>query len=299
MSNEGATYLGVSNDGIEEKYTWIWSKTLAARVAVSSAVMAEYEEGVRAHNTDPETHDRPSEPSPAVFSAVVRIDEDCPYLRSDSGWRPGGYSTFAKSKQSFIGRRTQYDLFRDDYSYTMDNLIALYQKDCKRELKKSKGVFVPQGEDAEGLKFRNTLFTRVGERKESDKLTKNNPEAPLTIDYWPTHSDDCTRELEILKANYVVNHLRAYNISGNLIFPTEYRKELEGATCAIYFTLKHWSYNDDSIAADVTSISVLQAAYRRGPTPSPKRAISLKDPFSPKKRTKRDDINHEESKPDE
>ncbi len=109
------------------------------------------------------------------------------------------------------------------------------------------------------------------------------------IQNWLTHSDSAALELDKIKATHSVNYLKAYNISGNLIFPREYQKELEGATCVVYFNLLHWAFNSgDTLAADVVSMSVLQAAYRQGPTPSPKRGIALKDPFSPSKRQKLD-----------
>ncbi|PSS37627.1 hypothetical protein PHLCEN_2v554 [Hermanssonia centrifuga] len=284
--SEEVQYLGKPNM-VTTDYSFMHSKDFKANVAVLAEHLQEFKRATEAHRINPQDHIRPNEPTPITFAVVVRIDSDSPFLRSDSAWSPQSRSTFPKTKQTFIGRRALHEVFYEDHDLSMAHLASLFELACEYGLPGSRGVFTPSGADRQAIKFRNALFTRFGFNERKEKLADNDPRAALQIENWLTHTDAASSELEKIKATHTVNFLNAYNISGNLIFPADYQKELEGATCIVYFNLLHWSFNStDTLAADVVSLSVLQAAYRQGPTPSPKRTIALKDPFSPSKRQK-------------
>ena len=122
-----------------------------------------------------------------------------------------------------------------------------------------------------------------------------------TIAQWPTYYDEAEVALKSLVDTHRVNYLEAYDMHGKLLWPSQYRKYLQGALVQIHFTLTHWSIGGkpakdgrpgrvatDTYVADIFSMRVLvpPADYGQPVTPR-KRKFHKSDPMtldiSPKK----------------
>ncbi len=157
-NSEQVKYLGNPGMAVED-YTFTYLKEFTANIAVLNADLQAFKIARAAHNEDPQGHMRPNEPSPITFAVVVKIDNDSPFLRSDSAWSNRSRSTFAKTKQTFIGRRPTHQVFNNDHDVAMAQLASLFELGCEYGLPASKGVFTPSGADRQAIKFRNALFT--------------------------------------------------------------------------------------------------------------------------------------------
>lgn len=157
-NNDGVIYLR-RPDIVAGNYTFIHSKEFAANIAVLDADLQKFKVAMEAHANDPQGQMRPNEPLPTTFAVVIKIDDNSPFLRSDSAWSPRSRSPFPKTKQTFIGRRPPHEVFNADYQVAMTNLANLFDLGCKYGLPASTGVFNPSAADREAIKFRNALFT--------------------------------------------------------------------------------------------------------------------------------------------
>lgn len=77
--------------------------------------------------------------------------------------------------------------------------------------------------------------------------------------------------------------LPAYDLDGDLIPPSQYQAQLEGATVRVYFILRHWSISarrggqaSDAYVADVRSMRVLVLPRRHT---SLNRRLFARDPM--------------------
>ncbi|PSR82943.1 hypothetical protein PHLCEN_2v5913 [Hermanssonia centrifuga] len=125
------------------------------------------------------------------------------------------------------------------------------------------------------IKIRHALFELCGEPSEKEEEAiepkQNDIEAhkenilfALTIEDWPVHGENAKAALETMKDKYFVVPIPAYNMHGDLIHLTFYRRRLEGALVAVRFTLTHWAIgNKDAgtgsnvFTADIINLCVL------------------------------------------
>ena len=124
--------------------------------------------------------------------------------------------------------------------------------------------------------------------------------AECSIEHWPV-DEPAKAALKQLQSTHVAQPLNAYDTDGNLILPSRYDR-LRGAICAVRFNVLHYTMADgdksqnkmadggkrqnklkDVFVADVVGISVIHSA----PLPStPKKRVSISDPYSPSKKKK-------------
>ena len=89
--------------------------------------------------------------------------------------------------------------------------------------------------------------------------------AAFQITNWPVASPSAKKEIEGMRDTHVVVPLPAYDDSGTLIAPGEYRATLKGATAVVRFDLAHWCFAaregkaaSDTFVANLRRIDVLR-----------------------------------------
>ncbi len=102
-------------------------------------------------------------------------------------------------------------------------------------------------------------------------------------------SDAAQEAIEELKGKYYVVPIPAYDMHGDLIYPTYYRSRLEGALAVVRFNLTHWAINhktgtsgSDVYVADIVNIRVLAPPAATPVTPRKRGRVPAFDPLTPK-----------------
>ena len=114
------------------------------------------------------------------------------------------------------------------------------------------------------------------------------------IENWPTQSNAACEALKEMTHTHHVNYIEAFDMHGTLIFPTMYRRYLEGALVQVRFSMSHWaddSDETDSYASDIVSMRVLVPPQRIGPVTPRRKRFYRKDPFTPDITPKKYKIN--------
>ena len=103
---------------------------------------------------------------------------------------------------------------------------------------------------------------------------------------WPVASPSAKKEIESMRLTHCVIPLPAYDETGTLIKPVEYRASLKGATAIIRFDLAHWSFvardgrpPSDTFMANIRRIDVL--CRLRNPQASQSTSLTCMTPSPP------------------
>ena len=103
---------------------------------------------------------------------------------------------------------------------------------------------------------------------------------------WPVSNSAAAAALEEMRGKYYVVPIPAYDMHGELIHPSFYRRRLEGALVALRFTLTHWSIGKGTNGADVYSADIVNIRVLAPPkptlvTPRKRGKVPTFDPMSP------------------
>ena len=90
----------------------------------------------------------------------------------------------------------------------------------------------------------------------------------LTIDNWPVQSEAAIEALKDMKGRYHVVPIPAYDMHGELIHPSFYRRRLEGALVAVHFTLTHWAIKSGTVGSDVYTSDIVNIRVLAPPKPN-------------------------------
>ncbi|KAI6041949.1 hypothetical protein EDC04DRAFT_2892453 [Pisolithus marmoratus] len=178
-------------------------------------------------------------PSAAVLSAIVRIDRDDFWLTSDGGYR--GPNTFWREIL---------------------------------DVKPSCTVSEP------GLEPVNLDFVSLESGVvDSDDIpgSATSSTDSFSFELWPLTKEKYRGELLALKSTHRILPLPAYDLTGDLIRPSAYRRCLQGALVEVHFTLSHWpiaSLKRDVYGAQIQLIRLLAPPVVT-PTTGKKRRIPL------------------------
>lgn len=109
---------------------------------------------------------------------------------------------------------------------------------------------------------------------------------PMTLENWPVLSDAATAAKEDMKGKFYVVPIPAYDMHGELIHPSFYRRRLEGALVAVRLTLTHWAIKNDKSSADVYTADIVNIRVLTPPkpttvTPRKRGKVPTYDPMSP------------------
>ncbi|THG95597.1 hypothetical protein EW026_g6079 [Hermanssonia centrifuga] len=189
------------------------------------------------------------------------------------------------------------DLFTADFSAALKTLVALQNQ---MATPKCIQMGVMNGLGNSRIKIHHALFEPCGEPSEKEEEAieleqddieahKGNIPFALTIEDWPVHGEDAKAALETMKDKYFVVPIPAYDMHGDLIHPTFYRRRLEGALVAVCFTLTHWAIgNKDAgtssnvFTADIINLHVLVTPRPTVVTPRKRGRVPAFDPMSPR-----------------
>lgn len=84
------------------------------------------------------------------------------------------------------------------------------------------------------------------------------------IEHWPVGSVEGRRRLDELRNDYCVVPLPAHDKGGDILSPLDYRRELEGATVWVEFTMHHTLQGGTHwFAGRLRSVNVLEEAPDR------------------------------------
>ena len=104
----------------------------------------------------------------------------------------------------------------------------------------------------------------------------------MTLNKWPVLSDAAREALKEMDGKFYVIPIPAYDMHGELIDPSSYRRQLERALVAVRFTITHRSVNSsDRYTADLENIRVLSPPKPTFVTPRKRGRVPAFDPMSP------------------
>jgi hypothetical protein len=279
-------YLG-ENAGRENV---VWYKLGREELLLTKAAAQAFDDATKAFASEEEESaglTPPPEPEPALLSAVVYITPEDFWMMSCGRWKgpTSGCHEFADMKLTCTGAAPSDSVFQPDFPTVLANLNHLMALSSTRGFSLKKGLMLPSS-GTQKIKFRHVLFMpctseSLDEKDEITSYTADKPE--FKIQNWPTVSGEAKWALQSMHDTHRVRPLPAYDLDGDLIPPSQYKAQLEGATVRVYFILRHWSINarqgaqaSDAYVADVMSMRVLVLPRRHAPL---NRRLFARDPM--------------------
>lgn len=182
----------------------------------------------------------------AVLSAIVRVDQEDFWLTPDGGYQgPNGvWKEFLDVKPSCALANPGVEPVMSDFPVTLHMLQSFTQRCVTPGFSSGKSFFSSDEHGPTRFKLRHNLFERIeadvdGEVS-SQSTTSTAASDPFSFELWPLTKERTRAELLGLKASHRILPLPAYDLAGDLIRPSAYRRSLQGAIVEVHFTLSHW-----------------------------------------------------------
>ncbi|KAK6974454.1 hypothetical protein R3P38DRAFT_3335806 [Favolaschia claudopus] len=210
--------------------------------------------------------------NPVGLTVVAMVSPENCYLTPCANWNgPTEFDpSFADIKLNCRLVAPSNSPFAGDFQIAMKTITKLMAQVETDGYKKS-GIFNFKENPKIGFKIRHIVF-EPKEEDDGDEL--------FVLQDWPVKNAAAKEALEGMENSHQVIPIRAYDVDGDLIPPTNYMSKLSGAVVRATLTLSHWKIGRDkrdTYTADIESLWVLVpasvAGSRRlpGTSPSPKK----------------------------
>ncbi|KAI5983548.1 hypothetical protein EDD15DRAFT_2202033 [Pisolithus albus] len=230
------------------------------------------------HNVSPNPG-LPPRPERAILSAIACIDHDDFWLVADGGYH--GPTEVCKEildiKPSCAMTHPGLEPVRTDFAVVLQNLREITQKCVTSGYSAGRSFFTWSNQIPTRFKLRHQLFE--GDDDDHDGVpTPDSPsEDAFTFQQWPLTRERHRAELLTLKSTHRLLPVPAYDLEGNLLKPSTYRRYLQGALVEIHFTLSHWGIagaKRDVYGGEIELIRLLEPP-RASSAPVQKRKLPL------------------------
>ncbi|KIK25546.1 hypothetical protein PISMIDRAFT_9547 [Pisolithus microcarpus 441] len=203
-------------------------------------------------------------PERAVLSAIVRIDRDDFWLVSNGGYQGAGsvWKDILDVKPSCALTKPGMQPLDADFATVMTTLRLLTNKCVTPGYALGKSLFGDENLNPKRFKLRHKLFESLDTDVDNDDVEPPSATDPFSLEMWPLTKERNRPELLALKSTHRVLPVPAYDLAGNLIHPTAYRRFLQGALVEIHFTLSHWGIagvRRDVYSGEIQFIHLLDA----------------------------------------
>ncbi|KAI6004719.1 hypothetical protein EDD15DRAFT_2359476 [Pisolithus albus] len=217
----------------------------------------------------------------AILSAIACIDHDDFWLTPDGGYH--GPTTVCREildvKPSCAMTIPGLEPVRSDFGIVMQNLRAITQKCVTPGYSTGRSFFTWDNLNPTRFKLRHQLFEPLegDEDKDNEPRPQSPSDDPFSFEKWPLTRERHRPQLLSLKATHRLLPIPAYDVQGNLLKPSTYRRYLQGALVEIHFTLTHWGIagvKKDVYGGEIELIRILDAPQHI-PSPVLKRKLPL------------------------
>ncbi|KAF9232798.1 hypothetical protein BU15DRAFT_80809 [Melanogaster broomeanus] len=191
-----------------------------------------------------------------TLSTVVRIMDNNFWLTSDVGWRAPTSITahLHDAKATCVGVAPRSGPFHADFLIAAQNATNLQQQIATPDFNLRYGFACTGEGESTQFKFRHVLFEKINGDNADDEFIQRT----YDLDDWPVHSEGARNALDDMKSTHHAIPLAAYDVDDQLIPPTSYRQQLQGALVEIHFNLSHSAFKGkDMYTADIHSIRVI------------------------------------------
>ncbi|KAJ3518457.1 hypothetical protein NM688_g9437 [Phlebia brevispora] len=225
-----------------------------------------------------------------LFSTIVMLSGDRGFFMApDGGFSDKSPGVFERHRQSAIGVPPPVAVLKEDYTRTIKRLQAIANKVIRGDLRETRGMFqYPPDTGIPDLKFTRSIFEPI----QGEQEQPIGPTAPeeMTLDNLPTSNAFAAMALQDLKnrdpATHKVRPFQCFNYKGASISPTSIPRELRDETVIVYYNLHCFNINGSHVLhADIQGLRVIGLPR---PTPKARQQRFQQDPFSPRKKAKRE-----------
>ncbi|KAI6130694.1 hypothetical protein EDD16DRAFT_1700649 [Pisolithus croceorrhizus] len=205
----------------------------------------------------------PVPPQCATLCAIIRIDRNDFWLTPDGGHQ--GPNAVWKDILDVKPSCTLIDpgmlAVGSDFAVVLQSLHLLTQRCVTPRYSTGGSFFSTDCFDATRFKLRHRLFESIDPTVDGcdTSLADGSPDT-YPLEQWPLTKERNRAELVALRSTHRILPLPAYDVAGDLIAPTAYRRCLQGAVAEVHFNLSHWAIaraKRDVYAGEIQFIRVL------------------------------------------
>ncbi|PIL27788.1 hypothetical protein GSI_10941 [Ganoderma sinense ZZ0214-1] len=256
-----------------------WVREGRGNIAVSreAADVAIKQRG--AYAADPSNAPAPLPLEPTQFSLIANIAQEHCFLRPD-----GYFKADAKFVRPFSETILTCALVAPPAEFAQ--LTADFKKALESFNKLVRGLGSPRSGsmyaqfNAPHIRARHRVFEPTTDEKCEEA---SNLPAEFTVSGWPTSSDAARDARDELVATHVARPLPAFDVNGDLVPPSRYLADLQGATVVVKFSLSHFPIRGKNMTVHTMCVNIEHMRVLIPPTrrPTNKRPLaSLTDPLS-------------------
>ncbi|KAI5987722.1 hypothetical protein EDD15DRAFT_2372104 [Pisolithus albus] len=185
---------------------------------------------------------RPLSPQCATLSAIARIDREDFWLTSDGGYQgPNSvWKEFLQVKPSCALTDPGSQTVPSDFGIILQTLQKITDKCVTPGYTAGRSFFSPSDDSPTRFKLRHKLFEGLDADLEYDDEFDRPSTDAFSMERWPLTKEKNRAELIALKPTHRILPIPAYDVAGDLIKPSAYRRSLQDAIVEVHFTMSHW-----------------------------------------------------------
>ncbi|KIK11918.1 hypothetical protein PISMIDRAFT_78579, partial [Pisolithus microcarpus 441] len=200
----------------------------------------------------------------AILSAIARIDNHDFWLTSDGGYQgpDSVWKEFLEVKPSCALTDPGLQPAAADFPIVLRTLQKITEKCVTPGYSAGRSFFAPSKTTATRFKLRHKLFEGLDPDIDDDDESDGPTSDAFSMERWPLTKEKNRAELMALKSTHRILPVPAYDIAGDLIKPSAYRRSLQDAIVEIHFTMSHWGIaktKQDVYGGEIQLIRVLVA----------------------------------------